>query len=630
MAAVGRCKAAFSGEDKLALCSLDGVLHVWDVKSGVERHQFTPASHLTATFTCLSWKIAHHRNNDKLTTPKKKKARKSENISPHFEYIALGTEVGDALLYDNIAGDLVCKFTGGHNGRINDICWKSDDNTFFTCSNDHHIIEWDASHSKHKCKWKADKWEVHSIKVGPHCKTLLSAGKTIKLWSLKTKEVIRRFNGHLSPVISMLFVELPAKISSHDSTALEAVDETYFLSAASDGHALNAWQIRSTKPKKNAITTFSLPSDALMFDVLSPSSRDDPIYVLVTTLDGDVLVFSHTLNGPMKKPLTPIYNIRVVTPTAEQLSVISATFDKKNEDPVIVLAYGTTAGIAFETLKIKEHSGSEICLIREDPAQVHVLIEKDKLKLKEPLKNKENVTTIVPGVPGHNRLAVEKSGTKRKKNPSIGEAQLTLEERLTAMSVDTASPNGDYKAPPNADSLAILLSQGLQSNDRDVLNQVLQHSNDNLIRNTVRQVPINYVVSLLKELTERLKGTPEKCLIFMKWTRTTLSQHASYLMTLPEVVPLLTGLYQLISVRTQTHERLTKLEGKLDLIMTQIVSRKTTEKISEQPALFVVEEDSSDDHDEDINMMSPESFDEWDEGSEDEHETNEETIEMQG
>jgi len=52
---------AFSTNNKLAVCSSDGVLHIWDVLSNSEIHQFTPTSHLSATFTCLSWKIRQHR-----------------------------------------------------------------------------------------------------------------------------------------------------------------------------------------------------------------------------------------------------------------------------------------------------------------------------------------------------------------------------------------------------------------------------------------------------------------------------------------------------------------------------------------------------------------------------------------
>ena len=49
---------SFAAEDRLAVCSPDGVLHLWDVKTGEQSQQFTPASHLTSSFTCLSWKLS--------------------------------------------------------------------------------------------------------------------------------------------------------------------------------------------------------------------------------------------------------------------------------------------------------------------------------------------------------------------------------------------------------------------------------------------------------------------------------------------------------------------------------------------------------------------------------------------
>jgi len=48
--------SAFTNNDTLAFFSSDSVLHLWDVKTGKQTQQYLPSSHLTATFTCLSWK----------------------------------------------------------------------------------------------------------------------------------------------------------------------------------------------------------------------------------------------------------------------------------------------------------------------------------------------------------------------------------------------------------------------------------------------------------------------------------------------------------------------------------------------------------------------------------------------
>lgn len=46
---------------------------------------------------------------------------------------------------------------------------------------------------------------------------------------------------------------------------------------------------------------------------------------------------------------------------------------------------------------------------------------------------------------------------------------MTMEERLNAISIDKKSLSGS-KQPPRADTLAILLTQGLQSQDKKILN----------------------------------------------------------------------------------------------------------------------------------------------------------------
>ena len=52
---------------------------------------------------------------------------------------------------------LQCKSTffitfqeGGHDNRVNDVCWSDDDSTLYSCSNDKHIIEWNTENGQRK------------------------------------------------------------------------------------------------------------------------------------------------------------------------------------------------------------------------------------------------------------------------------------------------------------------------------------------------------------------------------------------------------------------------------------------------------------------------------------------------
>ena len=39
---------------------------------------------------------------------------------------------------------------GGHDSRVNDLCWSDDDGTLFSCSNDKHITEWNIENGQRK------------------------------------------------------------------------------------------------------------------------------------------------------------------------------------------------------------------------------------------------------------------------------------------------------------------------------------------------------------------------------------------------------------------------------------------------------------------------------------------------
>lgn len=90
-----------------------------------------------------------------------------------------------------------------------------------------------------------------------------------------------------------------------------------------------------------------------------------------------------------------------------------------------------------------------------------------------------------------------------------------MADRINA--IDT--PGGaKVQSAPKGDSSAVLLAQGLQSHDNEILNRVLQRSNDSLIHTTVQRLSVNLVIPLIQELMKRLGGDPQKYFILnLKW-----------------------------------------------------------------------------------------------------------------
>ena len=58
---------------------------------------------------------------------------------------------------------------------------------------------------------------------------------------------------------------------------------------------------------------------------------------------------------------------------------------------------------------------------------------------------------------------------------------------------------------PQSDSMIQLLLQGLHNGDRRILDSVLDRANDDLIDNTVKKLPVEGVIPLVKELQHYIK-----------------------------------------------------------------------------------------------------------------------------
>jgi len=60
------------------------------------------------------------------------------------------------------------------------------------------------------------------------------------------------------------------------------------------------------------------------------------------------------------------------------------------------------------------------------------------------------------------------------------------------------------------------------------------------------------------------------------WIRTILIEHTSYLMTLPDLVKSLSGLYLIVDSRLTVFKKLLKLSGRMDLLLSQISASRAT------------------------------------------------------
>ncbi|PWN53821.1 NUC189-domain-containing protein [Violaceomyces palustris] len=173
----------------------------------------------------------------------------------------------------------------------------------------------------------------------------------------------------------------------------------------------------------------------------------------------------------------------------------------------------------------------------------------------------------------------------------------TLAQRLRSLGVRSGvSDNGDSDEEEGADrkrnliseaSLSTSLSQALHSGDSALLSSCLSHTDSALIRATVRKISGPMAVRLLEECVARLNGRGSKgnngaskgtlgsqrARGITEWCRATMLSHMGYLMSIPNLVTRMASLHSTLSARLSSHERLLALNGRLELVLSQIEMR---------------------------------------------------------
>merc|ERR1712109_380600 len=184
-------------------------------------------------------------------------------------------------------------------------------------------------------------------------------------------------------------------------------------------------------------------------------------------------------------------------------------------------------------------------------------------------------------------------GTKRKNSESGKTDAMSVADRIKLLSHE----QNQKSTPPRTDSVLQLLLQGLNNKDTRILQSVLERADDELIKNTVKRLPLEAVVPLLEVLHHYIQGRGNVVFIHAKWTKAVIQYHSSHLMSSPKCEELLSSLYSLTEARTKNYSKILRLKGKLDIMTHQITAQPEApeELETNKEALLVYQdEDSSD------------------------------------
>lgn len=657
----------------------NGVLKIWDTQTGKLHQDYTPQSHLASLGSCLQWApFKMRQGGGGGGTKKKKKPRidPTADLSTSFSaesiavealhLVAWGTDSGDILLYSFAKGELHNRLVGGHsNSRVNDLCWSADGTKLFSCGEDRLLAEWDVIAGTLTESWKGDNRAAKSISISADGAFLISASRKIKFWDAKTHQLLQTFTGHATPVDTLLFIH-PPSVENKGNLA----SRPYFISAARDDRVINIWQYNpdgsaSAAPSSKTTTTTSalvsmtIPEEPQQLSLKQPESIGEPILLSVVSKAGILYVFQHRLNGPMQKPLNPKVTINV-TDSQDLTSSLSVLSSLVRVDKEILFCFGSFLSPSFEhvaydpatpTLSLQrsvttmmkppkgaDSSGISSGGVQEKSASISGV---EKVKVLGPgnlasatsSKRKEAAAAAAAeNSPDIRKRKLSEKGDSSAVNPGAAatpaSSSASFGELLASAPIQTftsskllpASSSTPHSSQlgllPKPKEKTILLTQGLVSRDTSIVNNVLQESNDIIIRNTVKSLAIDYVQPLLDVLRPRLTGHSKTATNAAKWLKWVLKMHAGFLLSHGHLLDKMEKMRRAMEARAETLDRAARLQGRLELVLTQVKLRKerretkdpadglatttTTMTVGGANPLYTYEEDSEDDDDDEL------------------------------
>ncbi|CAK9781923.1 hypothetical protein CC85DRAFT_303686 [Cutaneotrichosporon oleaginosum] len=465
---------------------------------------------------------------------------------------------------------------------------------------------------------------------------------------------------HLSTTSSSItHTSSPLPVSTTSVTSLQPLPNTQqgasFLVVCEDDRTVNQYTFPGS-PTAAAKLSYRYTSPTLS-PVHSVALSDE--FVAALHDDGEISVFPIALtdlNFARPKSNNKPAKVKLVEgKEGKTASICRVEFAPVDDGAPAVLSCGRMVGggrVKWYSATIEQPEGG---------LATNVVVKTDAQDLvapKDTAKGSNNLQRYT--APAHAVQAAddEKDESAAALPADVDMADLTLGERLLAAPTGP-QPNGDAAAPPakgatTAASLTRLLVQALHTSDPALLTLCLSHRDPVLIRNTVRKLPVDLSLPLVKACVERLgqgKGAnrrgggrggaqnEQQGRGTVEWVKGVLIERGHILMTIPSLPGQLATLSNLLASRMELYEPLVSLSGRLDLALSQIALRRQAAEAMEvdkgdgehyvegesddEVPIEVGEEDEDDI--EDINMMGGSSDDEDEDGDEDDSEDEDES-----
>ncbi|CDW54426.1 Utp12 and WD40 domain containing protein [Trichuris trichiura] len=496
----------FSGS-LLALVGHDGI-RGYDCAERREIFHYVPISNLSANMSCITWQ-------PQLVTRKKT----DRKVKP--DLVAVGCSSGEILIVSVKRQKLVTVLKDEECDSVTSIDW-SISNELFSGSSDGRIFCWDFKNAKKARQWKGHDSSVGSIRCTPTGSELLSASRNIKLWDLKSNVCLTTFSGHEAPVSEL-------RLSWSNGSCHE---ECVIISAAKGDRYLYVWPFQLKGKVRKPLCTFAIAKEPLGFTVATAPDKANAslsmffaVYIMVTGEDGRLDIFFLQISSSADSSVELVCSVGIETneSPSKRLPILAAHMLSSNLN--VTLLYGFSARLAIELLHLNTLK-QEAVLKREDPLRSRsiALLENSISKVKRPIVSEKRTNFLFSE--GASSLRPQ----KKSKKSLAGVSEDSMETRLVELFRETKEKKVDDEAQLANHSLAVLLVQGLHSRDKEILTAVLQKTDEQTIKPTVRAVPSAQIVPLLEHIGYRLRQEKIRHSYYL-WLKHVVAAHSNYVTT---------------------------------------------------------------------------------------------------
>ncbi|KAK7064670.1 U3 small nucleolar RNA-associated protein 5 [Favolaschia claudopus] len=567
--------------------------------------------------------------------PNKKKRKKRASlangdtslpqINTALEVVLLGLSDGTVLFFSPTHGRVIRTLSHSTSTAaiLSVVLKQTGDSapTTWTSGADGAIRLWNAHKNDFLGSWKTDdRIPYSSLAIRPTTDDsvdVLVANHSIRLLSSNAETLteqptqVASFTGHASPVKQLQWDASNAP-------------PTRFMSMAEGDRIVSIWETpENSAVEGKMVASVQLDSDARAISLSASAASSERQNLLTLTASGKISIFpipaeivppaSSSRTQHKVSSLLPRSNLSTSSKTGPGVQIVAASFAADVVGHIRVARLVGGVRPVFDLVQYLNDNGDFIPDVTIEDVKADLV--SDTLSAAPNKRYTESASVAVrSGV----ELGQDEAMDDIAPNAIDGEldvdlAELSLGQRLTALSGDArpiTSSDSDDDAPTQkskatrrksqseangdgtfvpANSLTRTLIQALHSSDTKLLETCLAHSDQTLIRNTVRRLPPQLAVPLITACVERLgrgaragnmKGggggaSSQRATTLIVWVKTVLTVHSGHLMTMPDLVARLSGLHATLSSRLALQETLLTLSGRLDMVLSQIEMRSS-------------------------------------------------------